>query len=93
MICENKIFGKEAWSDIDSLLPNNEEVKRYVLSDFMWFISKPRNKNTNYSLITEYAHHLRLKANPKFIINIKEVESFKSINIDKIIKKLLSVYK
>lgn len=86
-------FDESAWSYIDTLLPKNEIVKKYVLRDFIWFINLPRKDRTNIALINEYAHHLEKKANARFSAYPGETESFRLIDIYSIKENLLKKYK
>lgn len=87
------VFGESAWSYIDTLLPNVEIVKKYVLKDFIWFINLPRKERNNFELINEYAQHLEKKANARFSVYPGELESFRHIDIISIKENLLKKYK
>ena len=88
------IFDENAWSVIDSYIPNDAYIKKIVLEDFIWFIRKSSKRNNNKKIIQDYKHHLELKAHSKAISQLKipNMEPFKLLEIDRIIEGLSDVY-
>ena len=86
-------FDESTWSYIDTLLPQDENVKKYVLKDFIWFINLPRKERNIIEIINEYAQHLEKKANARFSVYSGEIESFRQIDIISIKENLLKKYK
>jgi hypothetical protein len=78
------IFDERAWIDIEYLLPDNEETRRTILDDFIWFNGRPKKyKNVNKK-VDDYIRHLKLKAASKISITHNLSEVFGEIDIESI---------
>ena len=86
-------FNESAWTIIDLILPDDVQVRKYVLNDLIWFFNKPRKKKDTAVLIEEYIHHLELKASSKHFVKSEEIECFQRVDIDKIKNELIKQYK
>jgi len=82
-------FNESIWCYIEQLLPDDENVRRIVLEDFMWFSKRPIKYKDDRQMIESYAHHLELKANPILKKYNGYSEVFKRIDIKKFKEHLL----
>lgn len=85
-------FNEDSWTIIEALLPEQEDIKRAVLNDFIWFMRRPIKYKDDASKIDDYIHHLHLKRNPPINTNHGCNNIFKNINILMIESKLILIY-
>lgn len=85
-------FDESSWGDIVALLPDNEEIKRVILDDFIWFIERPkRYKNVNQK-IDDYIRHIELKTVSIIGVTNNNSATFRQIDIELIKSCLKSKY-
>ena len=93
------LFDERVWGNIVALLPDNEEIKRVILDDFIWFIERPKRYNNVNQKVDDYIRHLRLKtiSNNGIIqnnsaifrqIDIESIESYLKSNYCKLVEEL-----
>ena len=80
-------FNEDSWTIIEALLPEQEDIKKAVLNDFIWFMRRPIKYKDDASKIDDYIHHLHLKRNSPIKTNYRYNSIFKSINISMIESK------
>lgn len=85
-------FNENAWGYIESHLPEQENVKRAVLNDFIWFMKRPVKYKDDATKIKDYIHHLHLKRENTLNIHHWEENLFIDIDILKIESELFAIY-
>ena len=85
-------FNENAWGYIESHLPEQENVKRAVLNDFIWFMKRPVKYKDDASKIKDYIHHLHLKRENNMNIRHVVENLFLNVNISKIESELYDNY-
>ena len=85
-------FNEDAWVYIEAHLPAQENVKRAVLSDFIWFMKRPIRYKNNAKKIMDYIHHLHLKRENTINIHHEDGNLFFNIDISKIEAELFAIY-
>ena len=88
MAKDQRLFDESAWSIIVDNLPDDEDIRRVVLDDFMWFVYRPRKYKNSLQKIEDYIRHLKLKSNVSFMSLPSNAELFKNINIEKLESEL-----
>lgn len=85
-------FNEDAWCFIETHLPELENVKKAVLSDFIWFMKRPVKYKDDVIKIKDYIHHLHLKRENTININHVDENLFLNIDISKIESELFAIY-
>lgn len=85
-------FNENAWNYIEEYLPAQENVKRAVLSDFIWFMKRPVKYKDDATKIKDYIHHLHLKRENSINIHHVDENLFIDIDIPKIESELFAIY-
>ena len=83
-------FSESAWSIIESTLPDDENVKRVILDDFLWFMNTSQKCNDNKYRIKDYIRHLQLRAISANYISASKY--FTLLNLDEIEQELISQF-
>lgn len=86
------LFDERVWGNIVALLPDNEEIKRVILDDFIWFIERPKRYNNVNQKVDDYIRHLRLKTISNNGITQNNSAIFRQIDIESIESYLKSNY-
>ena len=89
MKSENISFNESSWEWIELLLPDDTEVKKTFLEDFMWFMSRPKKYKNNKEKVEDYVRHLILKKDSAVGIYYNN-SAFKSIQIELVKDNLIS---
>lgn len=85
-------FDETAWTKIALVLPDDEELRKAVLNDFIWFMGRRKSYKSNIQKVKDYINHLKLKQRLDLDVLKKDSNIFMLINIDLISEKLQSEY-
>lgn len=89
---KNLLFDESAWCYIEQLLPDDVNVKKIVLEDFIWFQKRPMKFKNDRQMVEAYAHYLELKANPILEAITHHSSIYRNVDIEKIKKCLLETF-
>lgn len=89
---ESITFEESSWGVIEPLLPEDEDIKRTILDDFMWFMGQKKRYSNILQKVDDYVRHLKLKQRSFMHVLKIDSEVFKKIDIDLINEKLRSEY-
>lgn len=85
-------FDESAWCYIEQLLPDDVNVRKIVLEDFIWFHKRLMKYKNDRQKIEAYARHLKLKANPILDRMTQFSCIYKTIDVEKIERHLLESF-
>ena len=90
---EHITFDESSWQVIEAILPDDEDVKRAILDDFMWFIGREKIYKSDAHKVDDYVHHLQLKqrAGIERVLRINST-TFNKIDIDMLKERLVEEY-
>lgn len=86
------IFDESTWQEISYLIPDDYNIKKALLDDFIWFMSKSFKYKSNKNKIDSYINHLYMKANPKFHLQNDNSMYFKKIDIELLRERLVMIF-
>ena len=81
-------FNESSWTYIEALLPEQEDIKKAVLNDFIWFMNRPIKYKDDASKIDDYVHYLELKKESPFKSRSGVVNKYEHVNISNIESEL-----
>lgn len=85
-------FDESAWFLIESVLPDDEELKKAVLEDFIWFMNRPKKYKSDKDKIEDYVRHIELKGRNKIIISSINTVVFRKVNAADVLYTLKNTY-